>query len=94
MATDLMFNLIMNRPAGWESQKLPPEKMSSVQTSRERINRAIALFQANFDDDGKPITKHGLKLVKKYYWEESDKDGYGHLEAESGPQSPDETRKR
>lgn len=50
-----------------ELGKPAPEIRSEIKDSRERIQASTELFNKHFNDDGKPKTKEGKKLYKKYY---------------------------
>jgi hypothetical protein len=51
------------------SDKLPtvyPEKLPSIRQSKERIKRAIEMYEAHFDKDGYPTTPKGYILTERY----------------------------
>jgi len=43
-----------------------PEIRSAIKDSEKRIHAAAELFETNFHEDGKPKTKEGKKLYKRY----------------------------
>lgn len=45
----------------------PPERRSEIRDAQKRIQSATDLFETNFRNDGRPKTKEGKKLYKKYY---------------------------
>lgn len=45
----------------------PPERRSEIRDAQKRIQSATNLFETNFYNDGRPKTKEGKKLYKKYY---------------------------
>jgi hypothetical protein len=44
----------------------PPEMRNVIRSAQERIGAATEMFETNFHEDGKPKTKEGKILTKKY----------------------------
>jgi hypothetical protein len=53
--------------------KNPPEMRNPIQSTMERVEAANKLYNENFDEDGRAITKKGQDLSRYYgdsYWED------------------------